>query len=383
MSTFILRIIIFALLFSPSTAFAELNFGGDASVRLQEWITGIESKDAVDWQYRLNLRASADLGDGYFFKTLLTNLSTLNAGWQTVGNGKSETYNLQFAQCYFGRNISSGHYSIGLLPTTSPNNPIGDLTLFPTQPLNAPLALTNALFGAHYDHTLGTGHLGVSFIVLDDNSAGNTGASGDGLWNDGYAISLSYKFNIGSVTFDPQFLTALTKADVFSGTQAAAGNTGTIIHYGFRPISYGTNIALPPAAGIRFSTSAFFTRGTGTTPEGAPTTILLNGKLINLSAMYGGNVDYFGNLFRIKAESGPFMVWYDHNSTTDNSTGTRYLYTNNFVFAQYKINLYQSAKGSFTLQPTLRYLSSKESIAGASQGDNTLLLPELWATMTF
>ena len=99
--------------------------------------------------------------------------------------------------------------------------------------------------------------------------------------------------------------------------------------------------------------------------------------------MYGGNVDYFGNLFRIKAESGPFMVWYDHNSTTDNSTGTRYLYTNNFVFAQYKINLYQSAKGSFTLQPTLRYLSSKESIAGASQGDNTLLLPELWATMTF
>ena len=86
---------------------------------------------------------------------------------------------------------------------------------------------------------------------------------------------------------------------------------------------------------------------------------------------------------QVAISSGNGQTPCDHNSTTDNSTGTRYLYTNNFVFAQYKINLYQSAKGSFTLQPTLRYLSSKESIAGASQGDNTLLLPELWATMTF
>ena len=59
----------------PSPAFAGLTFGGKASVRLQDWITGIPTKDNVDWQYRLNLRAAADLGEGYYFKALFTAMS--------------------------------------------------------------------------------------------------------------------------------------------------------------------------------------------------------------------------------------------------------------------------------------------------------------------
>ena len=58
----------FAALSYASPAFAALNISGDASVRVQDWITGHQDVDNVDWQYRLNLRAAADLGDGYFFK---------------------------------------------------------------------------------------------------------------------------------------------------------------------------------------------------------------------------------------------------------------------------------------------------------------------------
>jgi len=366
----------------PSPALAGLTFGGEASVRLQDWITGITPKNNVDWQYRLNLRAAADLGEGYYFKALFTNESSNNDGWKTVGYGNTETYNLQVSQCYFGHRSSQDHYVVGRLPFNGGDNPICDLILYPTQPLNSPVSLVNRIFGANYGFKAGNGDLNASFVVLDNNGAGNTAASGDGLLHDGYAIHATYKFNIGEVTFDPQVITVLTKTDVFTATQSPYGNSAFPIHYGFRPVSYGTNISFP-AESIKITAGGFFTRGCGKTPAGAPTTLSINEEAINISSLYGGNVDYFGDLFRIKVESGPLTVWYDHNSTTDKSSGTPYLYTNNFIWAQYKINLYHSAKGSFTIQPTLRYLSSKESIADVAKPDNTLLLPELWATMTF
>ena len=364
----------FAALSYASPAFADLNISGDASVRVQDWITGNQANDNVDWQYRLRLKAAADLGDGYFFKALVSNELPSrdlagkgagnggNGGWQTVGYGNTEVYNLQLSNFYFGHMSECNHYMIGRLPLNSANNPVFDLTLYPTQPLNTPVALIDLdrVYGANVGGKVGPGDLNATFVVLDNNQAGNTAASGDGLLNDGYALLGSYKFNIGNVTFDPEILTILTKSDVFQQYQSADGNFFSPLHQEFRPFTYGANVSVP-VSGVKLSASAFFTRGSSS----------------------ANSVDYFGDFFRIKGESGPFTVWYDHNSTTDKSSGPSYVFTNNFVWAQYKINVYQSAKGSFSVQPTVRYLSSKVSNANVTLADEHILLPELWATVSF
>jgi len=375
---------LFAALSYTSPAFADWNISGDASFRMQDWITGNQSKDNVDWQYRLNLKAAADLGEGYFVKALVTNEETKNGGWQTVNYGNSEVYNLELSQFYIGHNCDSCHFMIGRLPLNTASNPVFDLTLYPTQPLNTPVALLNLdrAYGANIGGKVGPGELNGTVVVLDNHVAGNTVQSGDGLMNDGYAFKATYKFNIGNVTVDPQVLTVLTESDVWSQQQSpdtfngakssiVQGNSATPIHFGFRPFSYGTNVVIPAGA-VKFTASGFLTRGSGTTPNNS------------VYGPYGGsNIDYFGDLFRIKAESGPFTVWYDHNSTTDKSSGTAQVYTNNFFYTQYKINLYKSSKGNFTLMPTLRYLSAKQTSATVPVGDTTLLLPELWATVSF
>ena len=365
----------FAALSYASPAFAALNFGGDASVRMRDWGgTGSPTVDNVAWQYRIRLNGAADLGDGYFFKTMVTNETNSpgtvipTGGWQTVGYGNGEVYNLQVSQFYFGYASDCSHYSIGRLPLNSFNNPVFDLTLYPNQPFDIPVATINLdrVYGANYGGKIGGGDLNATIVVLDNKVAGDTQYSGDGLMNDGYALLASYKFNIGNVTLDPQVLTALTKTDVWD-------QTASTIHYGFRPVTIGTNVVIP-AGGIKFTASGFYTRGSGTTP--------------NNPGIYGTasglKVDYFGDLFRIKGEYGPFMAWYDYNQTTDKSAVIDHVYTNQFVWAQYKINVHESAKGTINIQPTLRYLTTKD------HNDTTLtdtiggrLRSELWATVTF
>jgi len=366
----------FAALSYASPAYADLNFSGDASVRVRDTgDTGSQSKDNVNYYYRIRLNAAADLGDGYFFKALATDESDQGGGWQKVQYGNAEVYNLQLSQLYFRHNSSCDHYMIGRIPLNSQNNPLYDLTLYPTQPFDIPVATINLdrVYGANYGLKVGNGDLNALFVVLDNNAAGNTSASGDGLLNDGYAVGGSYKFNVGNVTFDPQVFTAITKTDVWA--QSATGTYAGPIHFGFRPVTLGTNMAFP-LGGIKWTASGFYTRGSGTTPNATPLAPAPAGTP-------GANVDYFGDLFRIKCEYGPFMAWFDHNSTTDKSSATPQVYTNNFIWAQYKINIHESAKGNFTIQPTFRYLSSKQDSNGVALPDNTRLRSELWATVTF
>ena len=373
----------FAVLSYASPASAELNFSGDASVRMRNWGgTGGElnpatsNKDNVAWQYRIRLNAAADLGDGYFFKAMATNETEKTGGWQTVGYGNGEVYNLQVSQFYFGHATACDSYAIGRLPLNSFNNPVFDLTLYPQQPFDIPVATINfdRVYGANYGVKVGGGDLKATVVVLDNNAGSDTAFNGDGLMNDGYGLLASYKFNIGDVTLDPQVLTILTKSDVWN-------QTPTPIHQGFRPYSFGTNLSAP-IGGIKFTASCFYTRGSGTTPSGAAT----GNTPYVANSLAGAKIDYFGDLFRIKGEYGPFMAWYDYNQTTDKSTdlAASHVYTNQFVWAQYKINIHESAKGNFTIQPTFRYLTTKDHNNSLSTDTNGgRLRSELYATVTF
>jgi hypothetical protein len=362
----------FAVLASASTAQAELKLSGDAGVRLRDVsyfgdanqlsLTGSASDDVV-FQYRVRLNAAADLGDGYFFKALVMNEdSNMAGGWQSVGYGNTETINLAVSNFYFGRMLENCHWMVGRLPLNSFNNPIFDLTLYPTQPLGTPVFNINfdRVYGGNYGVKIGDGMLNTTLVVLDNQVGGNTPADGDGLFNDGYALHIDYKVNVGNVTLEPQFLTVLTNSDVWS--QDIRG-VGFGIYSKVTPYTFGALVGVP-VGDAKLGFGAFYTTCDDT------------------SADSGNNVDYSGYLLRVKGEIGNFMAWYDYNHTTDKSGANDVKYNNHFVWAQYKIPVYSSAAGSVTIQPTLRYLASKVD-NGVGQVSGERLRSELWATVTF
>ncbi|NMW22802.1 MAG: hypothetical protein HKK67_14515 [Chlorobiaceae bacterium] len=377
-----------AVLSYASPASAELTFSGDAAVRVRETSNEAanQAKDDFYSQYRVRLNASADLGDGYIFKAQLTNEAPNftksgtvalggGGGWQTVGYGNSEVYTLGASQLYFGRFYGDSHYLVGRLPLNSTNNPIFDLTLYPKNPLDIPTTTfqNDRLFGANWGTKIGNGDLNVVVGVFDNISASDTAGTGDGLLNDGYAFVASYKTTIGNVTIEPEVLTAITKFDsvsqqTFSPTSASYG---TPFHQGIRPVTFGANVGVP-AGDLKLGFSGLYNIGKGTTPSSS------------IYAYANANVDYTGYLLRVKAEYGPFLAWYDYNKTTDNSAATSHEYTNQFVWAQYQFKVYQAAKGSLTIQPTLRYLTTSDHVGGAVADLNTSRLrSELWATVSF
>ncbi len=94
----------------------------------------------------------------------------------------------------------------------------------------------------------------------------------------------------------------------------------------------------------------------------------------------GSSFDYSGYIFRLKGESGPVLAWIDYNKTTDDQENKDY--NNTFVWAQYKVNVYEAATGTFSLTPTIRYRASRENNSPGAK-DNDLLRTELYATVTF
>ena len=373
----------FAVLSYASTASAELKFGGDVSVRVRDEAFDAQhqstSPDNLYYQYRARLNVAGDFEGGYLFRALISNeapgfsgsvgaFSTAKigggGGWQTVGYGNTELYTIGFSQLYFGRNYGDSHYLLGRLPLNSTNNPAFDIHLYPKNPLDIPTTTFNndRLFGVNYGTKIGSGDLNAVIGVFDNLSRSDTPGTGDGLLNDGYVLVVSYKTKIGDVTIEPQVLTALNQHDTVTQTTYS---TLLPFHQGIRPFTFGTNASVP-VGDVKLGFSGFRTSGHGTTPSSAN------------YATAGANVDYSGYLFRIKGEYGPFLAWYDYNKTTDKSDITTHKYTNNFIWAQYKI-----PAGKLSIQPTVRYLTTSDHSVGSADVNNSRLRSELWATLAF
>ncbi|NTV03099.1 MAG: hypothetical protein HGB04_10050 [Chlorobiaceae bacterium] len=367
---------------APATA-ATITVGGDIStrVRAQTYDKAHQASDDLYWQYRVRLNGSADLGDGFFAKVQVTNETPLapssgklggGGGWQTVGYGNSELYTIGFSQAYFGRAYGDSHYVAGRLPLNSTNNPIFDLTLYPKNPLDVPTTTfqNDRLFGANWGTKVGNGDLNLVLGVFDNIVGNNTTSTGDGLLNDGYAFVASYKTEIGGVTVEPQVLTAITKFD--SVTQETFGASGTSApwHQGVRPWTFGANVSGINVGDLKLGASAFYNIANGTTPTNTA------------YAVPGEKVDYTAYLLRLKAEYGPFLAWYDHSVAKDKSSSlaTEKTYTNNFVWAQYQFKAYESKGAKLVIQPTLRYLTTRD---GDTANDKNRLRSELWASVSF
>ncbi|ACD90831.1 conserved hypothetical protein [Chlorobium limicola DSM 245] len=346
----------FAVLGYASPASAEVKFSGDASLRLRGEFTDYESNwgsesesDDLNWAMRVRLKASADLGEGYFFKAMLTNDNS-KGGW-TSFSGNLEDIEIDVSNFYFGRMMQDSHYMMGRLPLNSVNNPIFDLALFPTAPVDIPVAtvMMDRVLGINYGTKVGPGEFNSTLVILNEDSP----ASDNGMLNDGYAAHLSYKANLGNVTIEPQALVVLTD--------------GNGLYNNITPHTFGMNVTVP-TGDAKIGLSGFYTVC----------------KDDDAGAAGNTDVDYSGYLLRLKGEVGPFMAWVDYNHTDDNTDGYEEDYDNLFVWAQYNYKVYDSAMGSFSLTPTVRYWAigdNKDEYGWESESSR--LRTELIATVTF
>jgi hypothetical protein len=355
----------FAALSYAAPASAALNFGGDAGVRLRNEsysgttiTTATRDNNDLMWQYRVRLNAAADLGDGFYFKAMATNENP-GGGWVTVNGGIAD-YTLQISNLYFGRQLADCGYAMGRLPLNAFNNPVFDITLSPFQPLENPVANAgmDRIFGLNYNTKFLSGNLRGTLVILDDASKNNTSAEGDGKFNDGYALHLAYVDKIGDITVEPQFIRAITQ--------------GSVGYNHVSPWTAGANVTVP-AGDLKIGLSGYYTHGKNS---------------VAYTGFRAGDVNYSGYEFRVKGEYGNLLCFWDYNRTTDKTPGNLVAgtldnkYTNNFVWASYKIPVHKSATGSFTIQPTLRYLTNKV-VGSAPNVNQQRLRSELWATVTF
>jgi hypothetical protein len=383
-----LAVLLTAISYASPASATTFSLGGDIGtrVRAQTFDQASQKKNDLYWQYRVRLNGSADFGDGFFAKVQVTNEAPNKTsagtvaiggggGWQTIGYGNTELYTIGFSQAYFGRVYGDSHYSLGRLPLNATNNPILDISLYPKNPLDTPTTTfqNDRLFGANYGTKIGSGELNLVVGVFDNLNTYHSSIQGSdgGLLNDGYAFITSYKTKIAGVTIEPELLTAITRFD--SVTQETFSTTSssyaTPWHQGVRPWTFGANLS-GNVGDLKLGASGFYNVANGTTPD---------------AARYGtnrnANVDYNAYLLRIKAEYGPFLTWYDHSVATDKSTAVKQTYTNNFVWAQYQFKAYDSKGAKLVIQPTLRYLTTKDEVTPANSYHR--LRSELYATLSF
>jgi len=353
------------LLAQAAPASASINFSGDAQVRMrgefrdwenEDWSNNEHPKDDLKYMYRLRLKASADLGDGYFAKALIAKEAP---GWfSTVDSGDSFT--LGVSQLYFGRMMENSHYMMGRLPLNSLNNPIFDLTMYPDMPLEIPVFLNNndRIFGFNYGTKIGSGELNTTLCILDNRSDRDW----DELLDDSYALHVSYKTNIGNVSIEPQILAALTDG-------------GNMVASSVSPVTFGGTISSTLNDDTHVSVSGFYT----TVDE--------------MDSDDSTPIEYDGYLIRVKATHGPVVAWIDYSNYEATTPWYNADTSGMFIWGQYNWKVYESSMGSFTLSPTVRYLAFE---GGQPEWDSnwghmkyfdgmeySRLRTELWAQVTF
>jgi hypothetical protein len=366
----------FAVLAYASPASAELKLGGDAGMRARMEFNdsksagveqnGTENSSAA---FRVRLNGAADMGDGYFFKAMLS--TEQNTASTTFGGGWFDTDDdgagIEVSQFYFGRMMQDSHWMLGRVPLGSFNNPIYDLTYFAV-----PTALTTAVdtpvdtwlndrsYAINYGSKIGPGMADVSLVMTDNASDGESGAEGDGIFGDGYLLNLTYKVNVGNVTVTPQALIALT--DITNSAVAYSSAS---------PNTFGANMTIP-AGDAKIGLSGFYTACDDSKAVSAQSNVIS-----------GQGADYSGYLFRVKGEMGNAMVFVDYNATEDKTVGNVADYDNIFVRASYKFKVHESATGSFSLIPTLRWRHSEKDMATGTDTETEQLRAELYAMVTF
>ena len=332
------------LIFVVTASYAQITITGDARVRPRMDIktygdypsNGMDKTHNNYYLYRARILLSADIGDGYYFKTRLGhNWIAYWAGFFGTGTkphalslaaaGRSS---VDFMELYFGHTGEQFSWSAGLIPVEG--NPLKDIHFYPTLMVDLPYLIfnNNAAHGFNFNYKLAGQNLDLK-VLVDNNDGVKVSVDGevaDSMSSkDQYTFDLSYPLSLAGMKLGPELL--VTIAD--EGDPA--------------PMTYGAEFGLPKVAG--FSLSAF----AGATAQTVSDTTT------GLDAYSGwiGRVKLTGNL-----GPGTLVAWYDVGATTpdiDEAVTSNHSY----LWLSYSYTLHKSEHGALTFAPTYRLVNQK------------------------
>ena len=325
--------------------FADITITGDARVRprmdIKDYGDYGNTTSDIYYLYRARLLLSADIGDGYFFKTRLghngvaywtgkfgTGSTPSGASIASAGRGT-----VDFMELYFGHKGATFGWSAGLIPVA--HNPLVDLHFYPGAPLDLPWVIfsNNAAHGFDLNYKIAGNKLDLKILV--DNNAGkvidDVVDSLDITTKDQYTIDATYPIALAGIKVIPQLL--MTIAD--EGDAA--------------PLTYGATVGLPKLAG--FGATAYL-------------------GMINQTVTDAGA--YNGWITRVKLVGkigpGKLTAWYDMAQTTpDISDAVSDNF--NYLWLSYTYTLHKSDQGSVSIAPTYRLLSHKRDDSSTTLSD--------------
>jgi hypothetical protein len=343
---------------------AQISLSGDLQVRARDDIRDYGDyggySDDLYYMMRAGLNVSADLGDGVFGKMRLEHYNY--AGYiYTSGSGlDGSSYaptipgsndiisrpTVNFTQLYLGVNREKWGVEAGIFPINGITNPILDLHFMPNVMVDIPFTLyrLNTLVGVSGYIAAGPGRIN-AFISNDFNGNYVEDAEGNDLNNphDAYTIGANYDFKVSDFGIQP-----IAMVRIASDSVAA-------------PLSYGINLSSPDFSGVKLGFDAALS-----------------------TQSVDGTSKYDAQLFRIIASVDPGFgsveAWFDIAKRTDKFEETPDVDHNyTYLWLLYKIPLFKSDHGSFTMIPRVRRITEKvDNVA-----DYTRYKIELLFTMAF
>lgn len=316
-----------------SNVFAEIKFSGHARVRPRIDIkddreNGNKTTDFY-YLYRGRLNISADIGDGWFFK------SSLGHNGPSYWNGKfgagdylpadssittASRTSVDFMELYFGHKGEKCGFSAGILPLNSIGNPTIDLHFYPKYVVDIPFYIKNndATHGFNFYKNIFDGKL-EAFLTVDENVVEITEDVTENISKDmdTYSLGLQYSIEFAGHKIQPVFWKTFAPENEAS------------------PMTIGANFKFPELAGFNFSLSGAYTQ----------------------QNIENENIEkYTGYTIRPKISKdigqGNLVAWYDLAKVTYKENN----YTDfGYLWVHYKFFAYKSDLGSFYIRPTIRY----------------------------
>ena len=189
--------------------YADVTITGDARVRPRLDIKdngefGNKTSDMY-YLYRARLKVAADIGDGYFFKTML---ASHGVAWWTGKFGTGATPNaasqpgagrgsVNFMELYFGQVGETFGWSVGIIPVAG--TPLKDLHYYPTKMVDLPYLIfnNNSAHGFDFNYKVAGNKLDLKILV--DNNDGLSTLNSEGESIDNFSVSYSVNPNSGQL----------------------------------------------------------------------------------------------------------------------------------------------------------------------------------------
>ena len=343
MRKFLLFGTIVLLLAIVGNVFADISFHGDARVRPrldQKFSNGDKTYQDLYYLYWIRFWARADLTDGWYAVGKLatdgpgdfigvfgkenpgsanpTGNYTVQDNWdRNSANGV-----VRFGQAYFGKDGKKAGFSMGLLPFDPLAHPELDFHFFPGSSSDIPfniLAQTSATGFRGYYKTA-NGQLNTT-VTVDDNNGYWDGDPTTDDPKDQYSVLMDFDANAGDFKIQPTLL------KTFGSDMMPS------------PLTFGVNGALPKIGNANFTGGAYFTT------QKADSTSKYDGFFIHAKTVF-------------PAGPGTVVAWADYSSLKYDMLSDRL--NSLYVWLMYKIVVYKSELGNFSINPTYRIISQKQ-----------------------